>query len=152
MPGGVGCKSMFTAAGFVGEMRTVAMKLHTREQAPKEGGVEAPKRNKPVRRSSVGRLVWLPCVSAAVVCCVLSGCLAAAEPLVLGHRPLPNIVTPEMQKVSMLEYNVPCRLSSSICVLTSLLVCIARSGPPHWKATCSFWQSLRWFMKHLRMY
>lgn len=30
--------------GFVGEMRAVAMKLHTREQAPKEGGVEAPKR------------------------------------------------------------------------------------------------------------
>lgn len=31
--------------GFVGEMRAVAMKLHTREQAPKEGGTDAPKRN-----------------------------------------------------------------------------------------------------------
>lgn len=29
--------------GFVGEMRAVAMKLHTKEQAPKEGGIEAPK-------------------------------------------------------------------------------------------------------------
>lgn len=29
--------------GFVGEMRAVAMKLHTREQAPKEGGIESPK-------------------------------------------------------------------------------------------------------------
>lgn len=28
-------------------MRAVAMKLHTKEQAPKEGGIEAPKR-KPV--------------------------------------------------------------------------------------------------------
>eukprot|EP00882_Tetradesmus_deserticola_P004021 GHRQ01004248.1.p1 GENE.GHRQ01004248.1~~GHRQ01004248.1.p1 ORF type:complete len:263 (+),score=79.28 GHRQ01004248.1:105-893(+) len=29
--------------GFVGEMRAVAMKLHTKEQAPKEGGIKAPK-------------------------------------------------------------------------------------------------------------
>lgn len=29
--------------GFINQMRIVAMKLHTREQAPKEGGVEAPK-------------------------------------------------------------------------------------------------------------
>lgn len=38
--------SLLTACvcpGFVGEMRAVAMKLHTREQAPKEGKVEAPK-------------------------------------------------------------------------------------------------------------
>lgn len=41
----VGCAS----TGFVGEMRAVAMKLHTREQAPKEGGVEAPKRAQAVR-------------------------------------------------------------------------------------------------------
>lgn len=36
------------AAGFVGEMRAVAMKLHTREQAPKEGGTDAPKRQQAV--------------------------------------------------------------------------------------------------------
>lgn len=29
--------------GFIAEMRKVAMKLHTKEQAPREGGVEAPK-------------------------------------------------------------------------------------------------------------
>jgi len=29
--------------GFINEMRRVAMKLHTKDQAPKEGGVEAPK-------------------------------------------------------------------------------------------------------------
>jgi heme oxygenase (biliverdin-producing, ferredoxin) len=34
-------------AGFVGEMRKVAMKLHTREQAPKEGGTDAPKPPQP---------------------------------------------------------------------------------------------------------
>jgi hypothetical protein len=28
--------------GFVGDMRRIAMSLHTREQAPKEGGTEAP--------------------------------------------------------------------------------------------------------------
>ena len=31
------------AAGFVEEMRFVAMKLHTKDQAPKEGGKEAAK-------------------------------------------------------------------------------------------------------------
>jgi hypothetical protein len=31
-------------------MRAVAMKLHTKEQAPKEGGIEAPKPVKAVRR------------------------------------------------------------------------------------------------------
>jgi hypothetical protein len=36
-------------AGFVGEMRAVAMKLHTREQAPKEGGIESPKPKQAVR-------------------------------------------------------------------------------------------------------
>lgn len=41
-------KKTCVVVGFVGEMRAVAMKLHTREQAPKEGGIEAPKRNKPV--------------------------------------------------------------------------------------------------------
>lgn len=30
-------------AGFIAEMRKVAMKLHTKDQAPKEGGKEAPK-------------------------------------------------------------------------------------------------------------
>jgi hypothetical protein len=30
-------------------MRAVAMKLHTKEQAPKEGGVEAPKPQRAVR-------------------------------------------------------------------------------------------------------
>jgi hypothetical protein len=30
-------------------MRAVAMKLHTKEQAPKEGGIEAPKPVKAVR-------------------------------------------------------------------------------------------------------
>lgn len=39
----VGERAGGPAAGFVGEMRAVAMKLHTKEQAPKEGGIEAPK-------------------------------------------------------------------------------------------------------------
>ncbi len=33
-------------AGFINEMRRVAMKLHTKDQAPKEGGVEVPKEEK----------------------------------------------------------------------------------------------------------
>lgn len=32
-----------TGTGFINEMRIVAMKLHTRDQAPKEGQQEAPK-------------------------------------------------------------------------------------------------------------
>jgi hypothetical protein len=35
-------------AGFVGEMRAIAMKLHTKEQAPKEGKQPAPKPMMPV--------------------------------------------------------------------------------------------------------
>lgn len=53
--------------GFVGEMRAVAMKLHTREQAPKEGGTEAPKRAQAVRMNSLLAFVAmsLPCVDQA---------------------------------------------------------------------------------------
>lgn len=40
---GSGTATELKKAGFVGEMRSIAMKLHTREQAPKEGGIEAPK-------------------------------------------------------------------------------------------------------------
>jgi hypothetical protein len=36
-------------AGFIAEMRTVAMKLHTKDQAPKEGGQEPPKPQQVVR-------------------------------------------------------------------------------------------------------
>lgn len=45
------CNHALPAAppGFVGEMRAVAMKLHTREQAPKEGGIESPKPKQAVR-------------------------------------------------------------------------------------------------------
>jgi heme oxygenase len=35
-------------AGFINEMRMVAMKLHTKEQAPKEGGIESPPKPQPV--------------------------------------------------------------------------------------------------------
>ena len=37
-----------TAATFLDELRQYAMKLHTREQAPKEGKASAPKNQKPV--------------------------------------------------------------------------------------------------------
>eukprot|EP00775_Hariotina_reticulata_P008943 gene8943-9120_t len=47
------------AHGFVGEMRAVAMKLHTREQAPKEGGIEAPKKQKTWDPSVKGYLQFL---------------------------------------------------------------------------------------------
>ena len=43
------------AAGFVEEMRFVAMKLHTKDQAPKEGGKEAAKQPfQQVRQSMCG--------------------------------------------------------------------------------------------------
>ncbi len=45
-------------AGFIAEMRKVAMKLHTKEQAPKEGGKEAPKQG-PVSLSRHTRPVGL---------------------------------------------------------------------------------------------
>lgn len=35
--------SFTNRTGFINEMRIVAMKLHTRDQAPKEGQQEAPK-------------------------------------------------------------------------------------------------------------
>jgi hypothetical protein len=35
--------------GFINEMRKVAMKLHTKEQAPKEGGKAAPAQPQAVR-------------------------------------------------------------------------------------------------------
>lgn len=41
-------------SGFVEEMRFVAMKLHTKDQAPKEGGKEASKH--PMREV----ILWLP--------------------------------------------------------------------------------------------
>lgn len=59
-------------------MRAIAMKLHTKEQAPKEGGVAAPKRNKPVCYSfgqqacanGVDPAVWQPLASRSI-CCLL---------------------------------------------------------------------------------
>lgn len=36
-------------AAFLGELRQYAMRLHTREQAPREGKAAAPKSDKPVR-------------------------------------------------------------------------------------------------------
>lgn len=46
------------ATGFIAEMRTVAMKLHTREQAPKEGQAERKPESKPMPqvRASPGRV------------------------------------------------------------------------------------------------
>lgn len=38
-------------------MRAVAMKLHTREQAPKEGGQEAPKRTQAVSQGARGWMI-----------------------------------------------------------------------------------------------
>eukprot|EP00879_Flechtneria_rotunda_P010934 GHRR01011425.1.p1 GENE.GHRR01011425.1~~GHRR01011425.1.p1 ORF type:complete len:268 (+),score=57.00 GHRR01011425.1:50-853(+) len=43
---GVASATDLKKQGFVGEMRRVAMKLHTKEQAPKEGGIEAPKQKR----------------------------------------------------------------------------------------------------------
>ncbi|KAG2492474.1 hypothetical protein HYH03_009139 [Edaphochlamys debaryana] len=45
--------------GFIAEMRKVAMKLHTREQAPKEGGKEAPKQQGPWTPTRPGYLRFL---------------------------------------------------------------------------------------------
>jgi hypothetical protein len=41
--------------GFIGEMRAVAMKLHTRDQAPKEGGQKASEKPMPMVRRRRGR-------------------------------------------------------------------------------------------------
>lgn len=46
-------------AGFIAEMRKVAMKLHTKDQAPKEGEKEAPKQG-PVRAWSRHGVALLP--------------------------------------------------------------------------------------------
>lgn len=45
--------------GFINEMRMVAMKLHTREQAPKEGAKEVPKENMPWAPTREGYLRFL---------------------------------------------------------------------------------------------
>lgn len=42
-------KSPASLAGFINEMRMVAMKLHTKEQAPKEGQAQAAPKPKTVR-------------------------------------------------------------------------------------------------------
>lgn len=44
--GNVAAASELKKTGFVGEMRAIAMKMHTKEQAPKEGGIEAPKKQR----------------------------------------------------------------------------------------------------------
>ncbi|EFJ47062.1 hypothetical protein VOLCADRAFT_92469 [Volvox carteri f. nagariensis] len=45
--------------GFIAEMRKVAMKLHTKEQAPKEGGKEVPKQQGPWTPTLPGYLRFL---------------------------------------------------------------------------------------------
>ena len=46
-----------SCAGFIAEMRMVAMKLHSKDQSPKEGGKTAVKEVAPVRASFSGFVV-----------------------------------------------------------------------------------------------
>lgn len=48
------------AAGFINQMRMVAMKLHTKEQAPKEGGQEAPPKPQVVSAAQARAQVPVP--------------------------------------------------------------------------------------------
>lgn len=52
-------------AAFLGELRQYAMRLHTREQAPREGKAAAPKPDKPVRIGDHGGPVWPACTGHA---------------------------------------------------------------------------------------
>jgi hypothetical protein len=128
------------AAGFVGEMRAVAMKLHTKEQAPKEGGIEAPK---PVK----------------AVCGVheqLHTANGVSESAGLGAKQH-TVQKQQQQTCAHVNY-----WQHTVCLLThvyigkhiclTLVACLSSvcSGLLHCRATCSSLQSRRWCTTRLR--
>jgi hypothetical protein len=65
------------AQGFIAEMRAVAMRLHTREQAPKEGKAAVAPESKPMPQARPARARWLVCCSRARVGAACRGVAAA---------------------------------------------------------------------------
>lgn len=122
--------SLAPCAAFLDELRAYAMKLHTREQAPREGKAEAPK---PAQAVSVG---CHPSNSSAGLrfvdmqhCNRRSTCILRPTSK-SQQRCLPQTL-PGL-RVTLSFITSPC---------LSLYVVVLCSGPPPRRATCASWSS-----------